>query len=257
MANDLTIIAGEINQEHDACEAAFSESLTHARRAGELLIEAKGQVEHGEWLGWVEANCKFAPRTAQVYMRIERNWEELANTQGLALLGVEGAAKLLAAPSEVQVNEHGTIIGSELERLEGEMEDDLELAWNVGRSLQKVRDERLYLLTHRSWSDYCLNRWGMTTREVNAKIDGSYIRDFLEERASPKERMDRLKEKAKSLESITDLKELVEMVREANQLHFHYKAEAAGKWAEFWKSPYAHEIMAMSDSERRKLASQR
>lgn len=95
-------LADKINQEHEACEGAFTESLGHARRAGELLIEAKGQVEHGDWLPWVEANCEFSVRTAQVYMRIESNWAELANTQGLAHLGVESAAKLLADPRETE-----------------------------------------------------------------------------------------------------------------------------------------------------------
>ena len=94
----LPTLAVEINREHAACEGAFSESLEHARKAGDLLIEAKAQVEHGDWLPWLEANCDFAPRTAQVYMQIARNWAELANTQGLALLGVQRAAAMLGAP---------------------------------------------------------------------------------------------------------------------------------------------------------------
>lgn len=99
---DLEVLAERINAEHEATEAAFSESLQHARRAGSLLIEAKSEVPHGEWLPWLEVNCQFAVRTAQVYMRIERNWAELSNTQGLAILGVESAAKLLAVPKDAE-----------------------------------------------------------------------------------------------------------------------------------------------------------
>jgi hypothetical protein len=95
----LTTLAGKINAAHAACEGAFTESLQHARRAGELLTQAKGQVEHGAWLPWLEAHCDFAPRTAQLYMRIYRQWDELANAQRVAYLSVRDAGEVLSAPT--------------------------------------------------------------------------------------------------------------------------------------------------------------
>jgi hypothetical protein len=68
-------------------------------RAGDLLIEAKGKVKHGQWLPWLAEHCSIAERTAQLYMRLARSRPDLeSNPQALADLTVEGAAKMLAAP---------------------------------------------------------------------------------------------------------------------------------------------------------------
>ena len=44
---------------------------------GELLIEAKRQVKHGEWRPWIEANCKVPARTARHYMALARRRKRL------------------------------------------------------------------------------------------------------------------------------------------------------------------------------------
>jgi hypothetical protein len=38
--------------------------------AGELLIEAKSLLKHGEWGNWLTENASFTERTAQSYMRL-------------------------------------------------------------------------------------------------------------------------------------------------------------------------------------------
>lgn len=52
--NDITIalpaLAKQINTEHEATEKHAKSAIDHALRAGELLIQAKGEVEHGRWL---------------------------------------------------------------------------------------------------------------------------------------------------------------------------------------------------------------
>jgi hypothetical protein len=76
----LESLAQQINEEHRQCETAFSSGLEHAIRAGELLEEAKGGLEHGKWLGWLKENFDGAVRTAQAYMRVARkkaDFEEL------------------------------------------------------------------------------------------------------------------------------------------------------------------------------------
>jgi hypothetical protein len=65
-----SIIAEEIRREVDAAEADFQSAVAHAIRAGELLIEAKAQVGHGNWLPWLKANFDGSERTAQNYMRL-------------------------------------------------------------------------------------------------------------------------------------------------------------------------------------------
>jgi hypothetical protein len=57
--------------------------LAHYRRAGEMLIEAKNQVPHGEWLGWLDKNFHLGAMTAQVYMRLAReSKDEIKNPAG-------------------------------------------------------------------------------------------------------------------------------------------------------------------------------
>ena len=53
ISNSLADLAGRIKSEHEAVATALKESVRHAIVAGELLIEAKGQVPHGQWLPWL------------------------------------------------------------------------------------------------------------------------------------------------------------------------------------------------------------
>ena len=74
--------------------------VEHARHAGELLLAAKAQLSHGEWLPWLEANCQVSARSAQGYMRLARQWPTLAaNAQRVADFGdlpLRSALALLA-----------------------------------------------------------------------------------------------------------------------------------------------------------------
>lgn len=101
----LTTLAGEIVAEHDAAQGAFRSAVEHAIRCGELLIEAKAEIGHGGWGGWLEENFPASDRTARGYMRLARHGDEL-NRQGLAELGIEGALKQLAAPKQEQDPPH-------------------------------------------------------------------------------------------------------------------------------------------------------
>lgn len=71
--------------------------LQHAIKAGEALVEAKGQVEHGEWIPWVEKNCTFCRDTANRYMRLAQVSPLLvSNVGGLRHLPPEEVFRLLA-----------------------------------------------------------------------------------------------------------------------------------------------------------------
>jgi hypothetical protein len=97
----LSDLAAKINAEHQRALSAARTALEHARRAGELLTEAKAQCQHGQWLPWLKANVSFSERTAQNYMRVATRWEELqANPQATADLTIEEGLKLLAAPKQ-------------------------------------------------------------------------------------------------------------------------------------------------------------
>lgn len=64
---------------------------------GKRLIEAKEQLEHGEWLDWLEHRGDTSVRTAQNLMRLSK---EYGNTKSISYLGVTKALALLAVPAE-------------------------------------------------------------------------------------------------------------------------------------------------------------
>jgi hypothetical protein len=71
-SNSLADLAARIKAEQEAAGIAFKDSVRHAITAGELLIEAKGKLKHGQWFPWLKEHCTISDRTAQVYMRCAR-----------------------------------------------------------------------------------------------------------------------------------------------------------------------------------------
>ncbi len=95
----LTDIAGRINTEHEACHASMKKGLDHALKAGELLLEAKRGLPHGEWLPWLGENCPdISERTAQNYMRLARELPKLepAKTQRVSDLCYRDAIRVVS-----------------------------------------------------------------------------------------------------------------------------------------------------------------
>jgi hypothetical protein len=103
LSNWLTDLAHRIKAEHEAVSDALKESVRHAITAGELLIEAKQQLKHGQWLPWLKDHCAISERTAQLYMRCARNRDAIeANTQRVADLTLNEAAAMLALSSDIK-----------------------------------------------------------------------------------------------------------------------------------------------------------
>ena len=71
-SNSLADLAACIRAEHEACEGALKLGLEHAVAAGKMLIVAKEQLKHGEWLPWLRDHCSLSERKAQRYMVIGR-----------------------------------------------------------------------------------------------------------------------------------------------------------------------------------------
>jgi hypothetical protein len=96
----LTDLAQRINEKHNEAEQALKSGFAHAIAAGELLLEAKATVPHGEWLSWLAKNCTVAERTAQLYMKVARGRQQLeGKNASLADLTLEGAAQQLLGPT--------------------------------------------------------------------------------------------------------------------------------------------------------------
>jgi hypothetical protein len=54
----------------DELQAGDTAGLEHYRRAGEMLVEAKDQLEHGEFVAWVKRQFRITRETASHYMRL-------------------------------------------------------------------------------------------------------------------------------------------------------------------------------------------
>jgi hypothetical protein len=99
-SNRLPVLAATISEHIQAANATTRRSLEHAIAAGQLLIEAKELVDHGEWIAWIETNCEIGPRHAQTYMRLARNRHKLEplKTSCDSHLSIAAAEALVGKP---------------------------------------------------------------------------------------------------------------------------------------------------------------
>src|SRR5262245_50784583 len=67
----------EICRLHHEEQTAAMAAVDRRRRIGELLIEAKKQVQHGEWIASVERSCRLQINQATKYMRYARHFDEI------------------------------------------------------------------------------------------------------------------------------------------------------------------------------------
>jgi Protein of unknown function (DUF3102) len=66
-------LAREINTEHSHVETYKRNTIKHAIRCGQLLLEMKQRVGHGKWLAWVQEHFEASERTARNYMEIAKS----------------------------------------------------------------------------------------------------------------------------------------------------------------------------------------
>jgi hypothetical protein len=132
----LSTLADEINYEHaHALECAVS-AVRRARRAGELLLQAKEQCEHGEWLPWLKANCpRVSERTAQAYMRVARKClGDDSKAEQLELLTLGEALEQLVEP-------HRTLTSDLKSATAADLKADLDAVANVTECEQAPAEE--------------------------------------------------------------------------------------------------------------------
>jgi hypothetical protein len=91
-----------ILEAHERIERAAGDMLQWAMVAGECLRDQKRETDHGSWGNWVERNCPFSVRTAEVYMQLFENRGRIdqANPQRSAHLSLQGALKQIQKPAE-------------------------------------------------------------------------------------------------------------------------------------------------------------
>ncbi len=86
----------EINEAHRLARSFAETAVEHAIRCGQLLLEKKAAMRHGEWIPWIEANCEFDRFSAAKYMKA-------ANVASTAHLDSDGR---LALSREIWGNKH-------------------------------------------------------------------------------------------------------------------------------------------------------
>jgi hypothetical protein len=64
---------------------------------------------------------------------------------------------------------------SQLERNEAVIAKGVDTFREVGEALQEIRDNRLYRATHKTFADYCEQKWGMGRAHAARLIDASEI----------------------------------------------------------------------------------
>jgi hypothetical protein len=105
LSNSLVDLAARIRTEHNGAQAAVKRGIEHVIAAGELLIEAKAQLKHGQWLPWLEEHCGLSDRTASRYMRVARNKDKLGENGHVSDLSLRGAVDALTAHIPPDVSE--------------------------------------------------------------------------------------------------------------------------------------------------------
>jgi hypothetical protein len=95
--DNFAALALQINAAYADAEAASATAVDRAIRCGELLLEAKRQLPHGEWLPWLARNCpKISERSAQRYMRLAEHADMVRDKSArMADLTLEAAGNLI------------------------------------------------------------------------------------------------------------------------------------------------------------------
>ena len=103
----LDDIRALIEEHYQLQQAAIKQSLIHAKIMGDLLLEAKQQLKHGQWSNWLEENFPFfAETTVRNYMRISQNWELIQETAIIADLTVVKALKIVSKNQKLEKLKH-------------------------------------------------------------------------------------------------------------------------------------------------------
>lgn len=89
--------SAEIIQLHNSITNNLKRSLSDALKIGQLLLEQKKKLKHGDFTEWIKVNLPFSDRTARNYINLHQNRGRL-KTESVSVLSQ--AYKLLAHESD-------------------------------------------------------------------------------------------------------------------------------------------------------------
>jgi hypothetical protein len=116
---DLDAIVAQIRWHGARMIERLRQTLDEAREIGGLLIEAKAQVSHGEWLPWLAENVAISERTAQEWMRLAKadpQAIEGADSIGDALEAIASPSKSAASRGFVEAIDRAEVAEIEARR---------------------------------------------------------------------------------------------------------------------------------------------
>jgi len=144
---NLDKLIKDIVKEHEQVGLSMKKSLNHAKKAGELLTQAKVEIDKSEskWSFWVKNKCGITDRMAANYIRIHKKWEKIEEKTAedgfdMADLTIRGALSLLKSRSRVGKQKPvltypRLAILMEQYEIEGEPEKLVEMLKQVGVTL--------------------------------------------------------------------------------------------------------------------------
>lgn len=94
--------AQAITRLHNELYSLFDKGLHKAIQIGELLIQQKRALNHGEWIPWIQENLPFSDQTARNYIRLYLNQNELKSKN---VLDLTTAYKALQQPKALNSEE--------------------------------------------------------------------------------------------------------------------------------------------------------
>ena len=117
----------EIVTLHNEIGGYLKMSLQKATRIGQLLMQQKASLKHGEWIPWIKKELPFSVRSAETYLKCYAYREKIAGSANL-----DDAVKLLSEPKKKIVQ----IDLDDFEKLKGDLDRTLEIA-------QKASEEHI------------------------------------------------------------------------------------------------------------------
>lgn len=126
--SELQTMAVAINELHTQVLLHTRSALESAKASGELLLQAKALLPHGQWLPWLEENCQVSPRQAQRYMQVADRWEAIAKNDAASYLTIDEAIRA----SESRSDKHREAVSQIEANLPG-----LRAAWQGFNSVER------------------------------------------------------------------------------------------------------------------------
>jgi len=142
VTEDLGDIAQQVNDEYSKMTGDMARAVQRAIRIGEMLTEAKAQVQHGGWIPWIEENLVFGRREASRYIKVYANGTRVSHLDSL-----REAVALLAEPKDDPADSIEPSLDTEPEEYRNDpalvdrLEKETEISNNLAARIRELEEE--------------------------------------------------------------------------------------------------------------------